>query len=368
MSNSEFNALFPDWLTQSLSLPPYFWNINGYSADDGMIEFRGWALPWYGYPFNRTLRREGGTGVEVVTTVDKGFAMHFPYWPNAPTAPFAARSELGVTTLDYISIESSPAIAAAPLSHPLNQFSRWLFVPTTKDFLVPPPDIIAHIGESSADYYLVSGCTLFNGFKSAFERYAGRPLLSAVRILDWGCGPGRIGLHLTKAIAQDSAATEYVGVDIDPLSLTWAEHSLPGTFICTGRLPPLPFPDGHFDFIFGYSVFTHLDRPIQLAWMAELRRVCASGGIVAVTVMAELALFYFEPFLRDEEARARFVDGIYANMPNTQLEESGIGGDYYRNVWMSRDFILDNWTEHFEILAVHPNFHHYQDLVVLRAL
>ena len=86
-----------------------------------------------------------------------------------------------------------------------------------------------------------------------------------------------------------------------------------------------------------------LDRPIQLAWMAELRRVCASGGIVAVTVMAELALFYFEPFLRDEEARARFVDGIYANMPNTQLEESGIGGDYYRNVWMSRDFILANW-------------------------
>jgi SAM-dependent methyltransferase len=129
----------------------------------------------------------------------------------------------------------------------------------------------------------------------------------------------------------------------------------------------LPFPDAYFDFVFGYSVFTHLDEPTQMAWLAELRRVCAPGALVAVTVMGELALFFFEPYLSAADARARFTGGIYASRPNTQLEESGIGGDYYRNVWMTRDFICTRWHEHFDLVALHPNFHHYQDLVVLRA-
>ena len=174
-------------------------------------------------------------------------------------------------------------------------------------------------------------------------------------------------MHFTKAIARDGSGTEYVGVDIDPMSLTWAAQSLSGHFVHTQRMPPMPFEDKYFDFIFGYSVFTHLDLPIQEAWLAELHRVAVPGSLVAVTVMSELAMFFFEPFLRDEEAQARFADGIYATLRNSQLEESGISGDYYRNVWMSRDFILDRWTEHFEVLGLHPNFHHYQDLVVLRA-
>lgn len=366
-SDYEFSRLFPRWLTRSLQLPPYFWNINGYSVAHEVVDFVGWALPWYGRPFNRILRRNDGIGVDIASTVDKDMASHFPYWANAPTAPFTARTKIGLDHADYISIECADASDVSSLAHPLDQFSKWLFIPTTKDLPVPAANIISHIGKSSPDYYLMSGCTLFNGFKSAFERYTGRAFRSAKRVLDWGCGPGRIGLHLTKEILTSGATTEYVGVDIDLMSLTWAERTVKGKLVHTQLMPPLPFENESFDFIFGYSVFTHLDQPVQEAWLRELHRICERGGIVALTVMSELAMFFFEPFLTDADALERFDGGIYAVRPNTQLEESGISGDYYRNVWMTHDFIIQHWARHFEVVGLHPNFHHYQDLVVLRA-
>jgi hypothetical protein len=275
---------------ETIKLPHHFWNIDGYSIGDGGLDFHGWALPWFGRPFNKHLRRRDGASIEITTTVDKGFAVHFPYWPNVPTAPFSARTWIG-GDLDYIAIESIPASEEISSVEPLEQFSRWLFLPTTKDFPVPPAEVIAHIGESSPDYYLMSGCTLFSGFKLVFEHYTQRPLPTACRILDWGCGPGRVGLHLAKELARDHSATFYIGVDIDPISLAWAQRSVKGTFIQTGKVPPLPFSDGCFDFIFSYSVFTHLDTPVQKRWLAELRRISAKDGLVAVTVMSELALF-----------------------------------------------------------------------------
>lgn len=36
-------------------------------------------------------------------------------------------------------------------------------------------------------------------------------------------------------------------------------------------LPPLDFPDEHFDLIFNHSVFTHIDENYQDAWLVEYR-------------------------------------------------------------------------------------------------
>ncbi|MGY1688890.1 class I SAM-dependent methyltransferase [Geodermatophilus sp. SYSU D01105] len=48
--------------------------------------------------------------------------------------------------------------------------------------------------------------------------------------------------------------------------------------------PPLPFDDGRFDLVLGYSVFTHLPVDHQDAWLAELRRVTRPGGLLLLTV------------------------------------------------------------------------------------
>src|SRR5690606_28551620 len=46
---------------------------------------------------------------------------------------------------------------------------------------------------------------------------------------------------------------------------------------------PLSLPDASFDFIFAYSVFSHLNEASARHWMSEFHRVLRPGGVVAVT-------------------------------------------------------------------------------------
>jgi SAM-dependent methyltransferase len=87
-----------------------------------------------------------------------------------------------------------------------------------------------------------------------------RPLDSFARILDFGCGCGRIVMWLEGLAAQ----TELCGTDIDADALEWASANFPyARFERNGRYPPLPFPDAHFDLVFSSSVFTHIDQHAQ---------------------------------------------------------------------------------------------------------
>jgi len=155
-------ALLPQWLTSTLSQPPYFWNIDAVTIEADSVEIRGWALPWRGLPFNRVLRRADGHLMSITNTPDTAMAAHFPYWPNAATAPLTARAASIPSDIGYVAIESVDPANTSPHVQRLDQFSRWLFVPTSTCLAVPPANLISHVGESTPDYYLVSGCTLFN--------------------------------------------------------------------------------------------------------------------------------------------------------------------------------------------------------------
>jgi SAM-dependent methyltransferase len=62
------------------------------------------------------------------------------------------------------------------------------------------------------------------------------------RILDAGCGPGRVGGHLA------AAGHEVVGVDLDPALIAAAEQDWPGSTWLVGDLAELSLP-GRFDAI-----------------------------------------------------------------------------------------------------------------------
>jgi SAM-dependent methyltransferase len=100
------------------------------------------------------------------------------------------------------------------------------------------------------------------------------------RILDFGCGCGRVLRHL-----KGMTGAEVHGSDSNPRAIQWCERHLSfAQFKVNSLEPPLPYPDSTFDLIYAFSVFTHLTEPLQARWMDELHRVLVPGGSLILTV------------------------------------------------------------------------------------
>ncbi len=101
------------------------------------------------------------------------------------------------------------------------------------------------------------------------------------RVLDFGCGVGRIVRH---AVAEAPSA-EVWGCDIDARSVSWLrEHLSPPLHVFQNEdRPPTGRPDGYFDLIFAFSVFTHI-LDSWSAWLLELHRILSDTGVLIVTV------------------------------------------------------------------------------------
>ena len=113
------------------------------------------------------------------------------------------------------------------------------------------------------------------------------------RVLDIGCGIGRMALPLTQYLEGGT----YDGVDIVDDGITWCKKSITpryenfrfqqldlrhAIYNPEGRHATtdlrLPFADGAFDFVFMTSVVTHLHADEVRAYAREIRRVMAPRG------------------------------------------------------------------------------------------
>jgi SAM-dependent methyltransferase len=122
-------------------------------------------------------------------------------------------------------------------------------------------------------------------FFAELAEAAGVPMGSARTVLDWGCGSGRVTRHL-----RSHTGAQILGRDLDPVTVGWAARNLPGDFKPCGLTPPLDLADGSVDIVTSLSVFTHLSRAGQMAWLAELARILRPGGLLLLTFMDETHL------------------------------------------------------------------------------
>lgn len=97
------------------------------------------------------------------------------------------------------------------------------------------------------------------------------------RVLDFGCGAGR----LSQALAEH--AREVVGVDVSVPMLDVARKLDRSAGRCEFVLNESPdlarFGDGGFDLVYTDLVLQHLPRPVIEGYLAEFMRVLAPGGI-----------------------------------------------------------------------------------------
>jgi SAM-dependent methyltransferase len=95
-------------------------------------------------------------------------------------------------------------------------------------------------------------------------------------VLDVGTGTG------TVAAAAALLGAEVTAVDADSSMIAVAAGLAPGVQFQVAALPVLPFDDAQFGAVLANFVINHVGRPLSA--LAEMRRVTAPGGHVAITI------------------------------------------------------------------------------------
>lgn len=151
------------------------------------------------------------------------------------------------------------------------------------------------IGTEAAEAYEAAFVPAF------FEQWV-PPLLDAAqvrpgqRVLDVACGTGVVARHAADRVGGDGAVT---GVDLNEAMLAVARRVRPGITWRQGDAADLPFPDASFDVVTCQMALMFFPDPERA--VAEMARVAAPGGVVAVDVPAGLS---------EQQAFAAFVDMV----------------------------------------------------------
>ena len=130
------------------------------------------------------------------------------------------------------------------------------------------------------------------------ERLAG--LTAESRLLDWGCGAGRLAVGVREHFSNRRIA-DYHGVDVQPDLISWARENLtaPGfRFTCVDvaneRYNPAGLPDRTLaadpesvDVFHAYSVFSHMNDDDTAAYLHLIAEALSPGGKAFVTSFVE---------------------------------------------------------------------------------
>jgi len=208
-------------------------------------------------------------------------------------------------------------------------------------------------GTTDASWFLESGRTTAETIRAAAARH-GADLGEIERLLDFGCGCGRVTRHW-----RDLGALVH-GSDYNADLVDWCRRNLAFATFTTNRLaPPLPLPSESVDVAYAVSVLTHLPEELQHAWLTELRRVVRRGGLLILTTHGDR---YLERL--DDDERARYERGELV------VRWESVAGTNLCTAFHPERYVRERLARGFELLEYVPEGiaegtpHH--DLLVLR--
>jgi len=221
-----------------------------------------------------------------------------------------------------------------------------------------PPDAIQRLIVGSSNEHTLREA--FN-FYSEIKQYAarlGQTLTHNSRILDFGCGWGRI----IRFFLKDVSANNLYGIDVDPQMIDICLETVKyGNYSTVQSQPPSQFADESFDIIYAYSVFSHLAEPVHIKWVEEFSRILKPGGILFATTQGRNFIEFCGSLRGQTHASAwhqalsnSFLDteAALADYERGKFLYSATGGggprdkSFYGEAVIPPGYVKQEWTKH----------------------
>jgi SAM-dependent methyltransferase len=202
---------------------------------------------------------------------------------------------------------------------------------------VPPRTLQEQWNGASGGALAAQGAAFYRRLCDRYARHGALPLADA-RVLDFGCGWGR----LTRMLARDVAPGALFACDPAQQILdTCRADGVPARLARSDFVPDrLPF-DGPFDLAFAFSVFTHLSEPAHRRCLDALHGALAPGGILAVTVRPPA-------YLPGSAAPYTFVP----HAADPSHPQYGGGEMHYGEAVVTLPYVRERWSDRFALLDV----------------
>ena len=229
---------------------------------------------------------------------------------------------------------------------------------------IPLPDSLrmqrVHGNDKAATFRSV-GFSVFKTMENVLQAKFGRGYSGFPRVLDWGCGSGRVTRYFAR-----HPNLRVTGIDIDPDNIGWCREQMPfARFQTTPLHPPTGLPAASFDLLIGISIFTHLKEREHFLWLEELRRLAAPGAVLLMSIHGGIAACFshLAPNTLRQWRKAGLFDSGACELPGVKLDEA----DYYRSTYHTPDYVRKHWSKYFKIVDILPDhIGVQQDLVVMR--
>jgi SAM-dependent methyltransferase len=225
-----------------------------------------------------------GRGIAYVPLFDRpDVAAVYPDSPHAVRSGYQLILPTGLLCADDV---NRVAVAGCYRDRPCVRKTTFMFEENhTPQVPIPPPSLIKHTqGDEDGVLYRKLGYLFYREVLDLVGAH--RDLGTIRRVLDWGCGSGRV----TANFLADHHGFAVDGCDPHAESIAWCQTNLTGgRFQVSQMRPPLPYPDAQFDFVLGLGVVYLLNRDEFADWLRELKRITAINGVLVISIQGLFA-------------------------------------------------------------------------------